>query len=199
MNVNRRHFIGAIAATCATAIAPRGFAAVRSGERPALLPRAMAALNTHGSSIPYHDVIGLVDFTSPSRNARFFLVDVASGRVISSHLVAHGRGSDPANSGYAEHLSNRPGSNASCEGSFLTGQTYIGKHGRSRRLGGLDWENNLAESRGIVIHAASYVGNEMALTQGRIGRSQGCFAVASDEIDEVLSRLGAGRLLFAAK
>ena len=164
-----------------------------------MLPRALAALDLHKSSIAHRDVIGLVDFTAPSHTARMFLVDVANGRVLSSHLVAHGRGSDPANSGYVEQLSNRPGSNASCEGSFLTGETYMGKHGRSRRLGGLDWENSLAESRGIVIHAASYVGNDMAKSQGRIGRSQGCFAVATDEITEVLTRLGTGRLLFAAK
>ena len=34
---------------------------------------------------------------------------------------------------------------------------------------------------------------------GRVGRSQGCFAVADDDIGAVRSRLGDGRLLFAAK
>ena len=81
--------------------------------------------------------------------------------------VAHGRGSDPANSGWAEHFSNRPGSNASSQGSFLTGDTYVGKHGRSRRLHGLDPQNNLAASRGIVIHSASYVDPGLALAQVR--------------------------------
>lgn len=199
MTFSRRHFIGAITAAGAALVAPRSFASVAIDPRPALLPRALAALDAHGGRIAHRDVIGLVDFTSPSRNARFFLVDVAGGSVLSSHLVAHGRGSDPANSGWVEHLSNRPGSNASCDGSFLTGETYMGKHGRSRRLGGLDRQNSEALSRGIVIHAASYVGNDLALTQGRIGRSQGCFAVANSEISEVLARLGPGRLLFAAK
>ena len=199
MQFSRRHFIGAMTMGCATLAAPRTFAAVQTGERPSLLPRALAAMDRHAAHIAHRDVVGLVDFTSPSRNPRFFLVDVANGRVLSSHLVAHGRGSDPANSGWVEHLSNRPGSNASCEGSFLTGETYVGKHGHSRRIGGLDSENSLAEARGIVIHAASYVGNDLARTQGRIGRSQGCFAVSSDEITTVLSGLAPGHLLFAAK
>jgi hypothetical protein len=114
-------------------------------------------------------------------------------------LVAHGRGSDPDNTGWVQRFSNRPGSNASSNGSFLTGDTYIGKHGRSRRLIGLDPENDEAEPRAIVIHAASYVSRAMAREQGRVGRSQGCFAVAADDLDQVLARLGAGRLLFADK
>ncbi|KPF53936.1 twin-arginine translocation pathway signal protein [Novosphingobium sp. AAP1] len=144
-------------------------------------------------------MIGIVDFSAPSREARFQLVDVASGRVLSSHLVAHGRGSDPANKGWVERLSNEYGSEASCSGSFLTGDTYYGRHGRSRRLIGLDPENNLAQMRGIVIHAASYVGPDIANMQGRVGRSQGCFAVSNTDIDRVLGLLGPGRLLYAAR
>lgn len=199
MNFDRRHFLGAVAVGTAGLIAPRSFAAVRSGDQPALLARAMAALNSHASSIPRRDVIGLVDFASPSRAPRFQLVDIGNGRVLKTLHVAHGRGSDPANSGWVEHFSNRPGSNASSQGSFLTGDTYVGKHGRSRRLHGLDPENNLAASRGIVIHSASYVDPSLALAQGRIGRSQGCFTVSNREIADVLARLGPGHLLFASK
>ena len=111
----------------------------------------------------------------------------------------HGRGSDPANSGWVEHLSNRVGSEASCSGSFVIGDTYHGKHGLSRRILGLDPENDQAEVRGIVIHAASYVGSDFLSEYGRIGRSQGCFAVSGTEIDTVLQQLGPGRLLFAAR
>ena len=199
MKFDRRHFIGAVAASAAGLVAPRGFAMVNTGAAPALLPRAMAALNAHGSAITHRDVIGIVDFSVPSHAPRFHLVDLGNGRVTASLLVAHGRGSDPANSGWVAKLSNRPGSNASCEGSFLTGDTYSGKHGKSRRLVGLDAENSLAESRGIVIHSASYVGSGLALTQGRIGRSEGCFAVSHDDIAGLLAQLGPGRLLFASK
>jgi hypothetical protein len=114
-------------------------------------------------------------------------------------LVAHGRGSDPGNTGWLERFSNRPGSNASSGGSFLTGQAYSGKHGHSRKLIGLDPENSAAEARAIVIHAASYVSAELARDQGRIGRSQGCFAVSQADLAQVMARLGPGRLLFASK
>jgi hypothetical protein len=166
--------------------------------RPRLLPRAMAALETHAHRIPNRDVIGVVDFAQASRDPRFHVIDIGNGDV-STHLVAHGSGSDPDRSGWVQRFSNQPDSNASSRGAFVTGETYVGKHGLSRRLVGLGPENNMAESRGIVIHAASYVSEALAIAQGRIGRSQGCFAVADEVIGEVLERLGPGRLILAWK
>jgi hypothetical protein len=174
-------------------------AATAKSAPPALLPKALAALDRHSRSVTARDRIGIVDFSVPSRTPRFFLVDLAGGSVSAPLLVAHGKGSDPANKGWVEHLSNRPGSDASCSGSFVTREVYNGKHGHSRRLIGLDPENSLAQERGIVIHAANYVGRSLAETQGRIGRSQGCFAVSLGSIADVLERLGPGRLLFAAR
>ena len=55
------------------------------------------------------------------------------------------------------------------------------------------------EAERDVIHAASYVSEDMAATQGRIGRSQGCFAFSNSDINGVLERLGEGRLLYAVK
>lgn len=167
--------------------------------RTVLLPQVRAALDRHAGLITAREVVGLVDFSAPSRAARFYLLDMADGQVISTHLVAHGKGSDPANRGWVERLSNQPGSNASCDGAFMTGQTYYGEHGRSRRLIGLEPQNNMAEPRAIVIHGAAYVDPNMAVSQGRVGRSQGCFAVSRREIDDVLELLGEGSLLFAAR
>jgi len=203
MNISRRRFSAGVVATCAGGLAglaaPRAFAAVRSGERPALLPQAMNALDSHVFRIRNRDLLGLVDFSEPSGQPRFHIVDIAGGRVIATHLVAHGRGSDPANTGWLRSFSNRPGSNASCHGSFMTGGGYYGEHGRSRRLIGLDAENSNAASRAIVIHAADYVSPAMASAQGRIGRSLGCFAVSRRDIHPVLDALGEGRLLFAGR
>ena len=199
MNFSRRTLIGAIAAGSAGMIAPRGFAEAETSDRPALLLRAMAALETHWRSVTNRDFIGMVNFGLASHEPRFHVVDISKGKVLATHLVAHGRGSDPTNDGWVERFSNNPGSNASCSGSFVTGDTYRGKHGRSRRLIGLDSSNSQADGRGIVIHAASFVDSGMAQSQGRIGRSQGCFAVSHAAIDQVLSQLGSGKLLFAWK
>ena len=199
MNFNRRHFLGALAAGSAGLVSTRAFALPLCGDSPALLPQALAALEAHSSAIPCRDVLGIVNFDAHCRLPRFQLVNIASGKVMKSMLVAHGRGSDPGNSGFAERFSNRMGSNASSRGSFVTGDIYSGKHGRSSRLIGLEPENNAALSRNIVIHAADYVDEGLAISQGRIGRSQGCFAVSRGEISEVLDVLGPGRLLYAWK
>lgn len=197
MNTDRRRFIGGVAAAFAGMTAPSAFAAVRSHDRPALLSRALAALDQHSARIGRRDFVGLVDFSQRSGTPRFQIVDLGNGRIVASHLVAHGRGSDPANTGLAQTFSNRPGSNSSSRGSFVVGSAYHGKHGRSRRLHGLDPGNDLAYKRAIVIHGADYVSNRMALSSGRVGRSLGCFTVAQRDIAPVLDRLGPGSLLFA--
>ncbi len=209
MKLTRRHFIGAMGLGAAGLGAgglgvgglgaPRAFAAVRSDAAPGLLAQARAALDAHGAKVPHRDVVGLVDFAAPSGKPRFQVIDLGSGRIVSSNLVAHGRGSDPANTGFVQRFSNEPGSNASSAGSFLVGESYVGKYGRSRRLHGLDPQNDLAFDRAIVIHSADYVSQAMASTSGRVGRSFGCFTVSHSDIATVLAQLGPGRLLFSAR
>lgn len=199
MKIDRRHFLGAMVAGGAGLVPTTSLAATLCGDKPALLPQAMAALDAHARHIAHRDVIGLVNFSAHSRLPRFQLVDVANGRVLRTMLVAHGSGSDPAATGWTERFSNRMGSNASCKGAFVTGKSYVGKHGRSRKVIGLEPDNEAAERRAIVIHGADYVSPDQALNQGRIGRSQGCFAVSRAEISDVLAMLGEGRLLYAWK
>ena len=166
--------------------------------RPALLRRAMAALDRHGSRVANRDRIAIADFAAPSARPRFHLLDLANG-TSKSFLVAHGSGSDPAHTGWLQRFSNQDGSNASCEGAFTTADYYVGKHGRSQRLLGLDPTNDNALARAIVVHAAWYSNPDMIRTHGMLGRSQGCFAVAEADLDEVFRRLGPGRMIFAAK
>ncbi len=163
---------------------------------PPLLERAKTALHMHGAKIPHDDTVGIVDFDIHSSRPRFFLVNIRNGTV-ETLLVAHGRGSDPAHCGMAEHFSNMPGSYASSIGSFVTGEYYIGTHGRSMRLAGLDQTNDNAEARAIIVHGAWYVSDEVIKQQGKLGRSEGCFAVCAEDLDHVLARLGPGRLLYA--
>ena len=199
MGFSRRRFLGAVAAGSSGLATGKAFAAVRAFDQPALLAEARAALDAHRSRIVNPDLIGLVDFSLHSGQPRFQIVDIVGGKVVSNLLVAHGRGSDPANTGWLQHFSNRPGSYASSAGSFLTANSYYGKHGASRRLAGLEPGNSNAASRAIVIHGADYVSQPMARAQGRVGRSQGCFSVSRHDISQVLSLLGPGRLLYAGK
>lgn len=165
---------------------------------PDLLARARASFDRHRASLKHTDIVGIADFSRPSREPRFFLLDTHSGRV-SKHLVAHGRGSDPDHSGFLERFSNVPGSEASSAGGYLTGDYYPGKYGRSLRLSGLDHSNSNAEARAIVVHSAWYAEPEQVVQHGKLGRSEGCFALSYDSLQEVLQRLGPGRFLYADK
>ena len=165
---------------------------------PDLVRRALDALDRHRDRITFRDAVGIVDFSLPSRARRFHLLSVADGRV-TSHLVAHGRGSDPTHTGWLERFSNEPHSYATSAGAYRTDGVYFGGHGHSIRLEGLDPTNSNAASRAIVVHGAWYVSEQMIGEHGMLGRSEGCFAVANSSLDEILGRLGPGRLIYADK
>jgi len=164
----------------------------------AVLAAARAGLARAGDRVARRDVVGVADFSQPSRAPRFHLVDMAGGQV-ASLLVAHGRGSDPDHSGWLSRFSNAPGSAATSEGHYLTGDYYAGQHGRSMRLHGLDPSNDNAYARAIVVHAAPYVSPQIARERGVLGRSLGCFAFSQADLGQVLERLGPGRLIVAGK
>jgi hypothetical protein len=168
------------------------------GLSTALLQRALDALERHRGSIAYRDFMGVADFSHRSSLPRFHVINLSDGTA-TSHLVAHGRGSDPARTGWLQRFSNQPRSQATSAGAYRTGGGYVGEHGRSLRLEGLDPSNDNAASRAIVVHAAWYVSTAMVGHFGMLGRSEGCFAVASSSLGEVLDKLGPGRLIYADK
>ena len=166
------------------------------GINPQLLARAKAALNSH--RIAARDSIGIVDFSLPSSERRFHVVDLLGGKV-ESYRVAHGRGSDPDHSGFVERFSNDFGSHASSNGTYTTGQYYEGKYGLSMKTHGLDWSNYNAEPRAIVIHNAWYAEPDMLPIHGKLGRSEGCFAFSRDDQWAVMRKLAGGRMIYADK
>jgi hypothetical protein len=87
---------------------------------------ALAALARPSCAFPIAIEIGVVDFTLPSREPRFHLVDVASGRIERSWLVAHGSGSDPPPR-HAATLSQRARLERLSRGAYLTANTYFGR------------------------------------------------------------------------
>jgi hypothetical protein len=167
-----------------------------AGIDPALFARAKAALDQH--RIWARDSIGIADFSKESSEARFHVVNLQDGSV-ESHLVAHGRGSDPSHSGMLQRFSNEFGSYATSEGTYVTDEYYHGKYGLSLRVRGLDWTNNNAEPRAIVIHNAWYAEPEMIAQHGMLGRSEGCFAMPKKSQYEVMRRLAGGRMIYADK
>lgn len=172
--------------------------AAPAGISPALFQRAKAALDSHRYQVRARDAIGIVDFSKASSEARFHVVDLMNGQV-ASYRVAHGSGSDPDHSGWLERFSNEFGSYATSSGAYTTGDYYHGKYGLSMKTHGLDWTNNNAEARAIVIHNAWYAEPEMIAQHGKLGRSQGCFAFSRADQWSVMRRLAGGRMIYADK
>ena len=140
-------------------------------------------------------IVTIVDYSKLSRDRRLWVLDVATGEILAHELVAHGR-----NSGgdQADRFSNREGSYQSSIGTFVTGATYTGKHGRSLRLKGLDKGlNDNAMARAIVIHGASYVNEGIVGQLGRLGRSLGCPALAPAAATRVIDLIRDGTTFFA--
>lgn len=149
-----------------------------------------------GNAVWRKDIAGIADFARPSSLPRFHFANLENGTV-RSFLVAHGRGSDPEHDGWLKHFSNIPGSEATSRGGYLTCEWYTGKYGTSIRLVGLDNDNSYALNRAIVVHPAWYVDPSMISKWGKIGRSEGCFAMAPGDFNEALWHLSGGRLLYA--
>jgi hypothetical protein len=123
------------------------------------------------------------------------VLDVMRARVLAHEFVAHGRGSGDD---LATRFSNRPGSHATSLGTFVTAGTYTGSHGVSLRLRGLDHGlNDNAMSRAIVVHGAWYVSEDLIRQQGRLGRSEGCPALAPDVAPRIIDLIAGGSVLFS--
>jgi len=139
-------------------------------------------------------IITIADLAIHSSKPRLWIIDLAQERVLLNTFVAHGRGSGVYE---AKTFSNRPNSNQSSLGFYLTGETYQGKHGRSLRLDGLErGYNTNARSRGIVLHGAWYVGANVLKGQNRMGVSQGCPAVAEALKDKIIDLIKDRSVLF---
>lgn len=162
--------------------------------RPDLLAEALGAWARWPQTARTH--LAVVDFREPSTTARFFVIDLRNG-MVRAYLTAHGRGSDQNHDGRAEHFSNTPGSLASALGAYQTGTRYIGQHGLSLRLAGLDPSNDAAHARAIVLHGADYMTADHIRRFGRPGRSFGCFVLDPALVPAVIDQLEGGVLLYA--
>jgi len=139
-------------------------------------------------------ILTLIDFEKPSVNERLYVIDVESGKLLYSVLVAHGKGSGR---NQATKFSNISGSNKSSVGFYLTDTTYQGKNGYSLVLKGMEpGINDRAESRGIVMHGANYVSYRYIQRHGRLGRSQGCPALSWEDSRQIIDLIKGGSCLF---
>jgi hypothetical protein len=139
-------------------------------------------------------VLSIVDYSLPSFKKRLFVLDIAKGKLLFNTLVAHGRNSGQV---IATKFSNRFRSFESSLGFYLTGETYNGQKGYALRLMGIEQGiNNNAYNRGIVVHAAPYVNEEISKIFGRLGRSEGCPAIPLDIHRSLIETIKNGSCFF---
>lgn len=140
------------------------------------------------------NVISIVDFSQPSTNKRLYVIDLDNYELLYNTWVAHGMRSGKT---MAQLFSNKPSSNKSSLGFYITGEAYQGSNGYSLKLQGVEKGiNDLAYRRAIVIHGADYVSEQFIASQGYIGRSKGCPAVPLDVCQPMIDQIKGGTCLF---
>ena len=136
----------------------------------------------------------ICDFSQSSRQKRLYILDIDNKKLIIHTYVAHGKNSG---TDYATSFSNTVESLQSSLGFYITSNTYIGKHGLSLRINGVDpGFNDKALERTIVIHGASYVNEARARSGMYMGRSWGCPAVPENESAKIITTIKNGTCLF---
>ena len=139
-------------------------------------------------------VLVIIDYTRPSNEERFYVLDLNKKKLVYSTRVAHSK-----NSGLEIPLefSDDPNSYQSSLGFFLTLGEYNGAYGYSLRLKGLEENINAnAESRAIVIHGGDIVNDEYIKKYGFAGRSLGCPVLPAALTKEIVNYIKHGRVLF---
>ncbi|WP_163718085.1 murein L,D-transpeptidase catalytic domain family protein [Mangrovibacterium lignilyticum] len=164
-----------------------------SGKLPyPIFARAMGGF--HAFHFKNNQILTIIDFTKVSTERRCYVIDLKANKLLFESLVAHGK-----NSGvdYAQTFSNKEHSLMSSPGFYSTAETYLGKHGYSLRLDGLEKGiNDHARTRAIVIHGADYVSEKFIRKIGRLGRSWGCPALPSNLNKEIIDYIKNGTCLY---
>ena len=140
------------------------------------------------------NILTLIDFSLPSTAKRLWVIDMATNTVLFNTVVSHG-----INSGgeFATSFSNLQSSNKSSLGFYATGESYIGKHGFSLKLDGLEKGiNSNARARAVVVHGADYANPSILNSQGYLGRSQGCPALPENLSKQIISVIKGKSCLF---
>lgn len=140
------------------------------------------------------EIITVIDFTRPSTEKRFYVLDLKHKKLLFHTLVSHGKNSG---GNYATSFSNQNGSYKSSLGFYRTENTYQGKNGYSLILEGLEKGiNDRAKERAIVVHGAPYSNPSVIASGGRLGRSFGCPALPQALSTPIINTIKGGSLLF---
>ncbi|MBR6015592.1 MAG: murein L,D-transpeptidase catalytic domain family protein [Prevotella sp.] len=114
--------------------------------------KALAFARRHNMNERY---VLFVDYSIPSGTPRLFVWDFQQRKIVCSTYVMHGPGKGSTDE--RPRFSNRPGSKCSSLGRFLVTKENGKRNKRGFRMKGLDYDNQSAYARGLMIHGAKWV------------------------------------------
>jgi hypothetical protein len=169
----------------------------QAGLKPEVFEKAVTGfynLKNSGKISADKSILTIADFDQNSTKKRLWIIDLNKDSLLLNTWVAHGsRSGDDL----ATRFSDENDSFESSLGFYVTAEIYRGKHGRSLRLDGMDeGYNSNARKRSIVVHGAPYVSQGTINQLGRLGRSQGCPAVAAELADLVINTIEGKTVIF---
>lgn len=142
-------------------------------------------IKIHSEELLFNDsIITVIDYSKPSNVERLYILDIKNMKILEKSLVAHGQSTGSV---IPVSFSNVCKSHKSSLGFYVTENTYLGKHGYSLRVEGIEKGiNDNAKKRAIVFHGAQYVSQKYINEYGRIGRSFGCPALPLEKNREII-------------
>lgn len=156
--------------------------------------RGYLNLKSAGKLTSHTETISICDFSLPSTAYRLWIINLAAKKVLFNTYVAHGQATGE---NCAMVFSNKVNSHQSSLGFYVTTEPYIGDHGLSLRLQGMDKGfNDAAFERDIVIHGANYVSEKYICENQRLGRSWGCPAIPEFLTEPIINTIKDGTCLF---
>jgi hypothetical protein len=136
----------------------------------------------------------LIDFTQASNKQRCFIINMKSKTIEFQTIIAHGKNTGQL---MAKKFSNASESRMSSLGFYTTGVIYNGKYDYSLKLHGLEYSNNNAFKRGVVIHSADYATKRFLHKNGNVlGRSFGCPTLPHNNYKVIVDKIKNGSCLF---
>lgn len=150
-----------------------------------LIAQAKALGGANRSQVSISRYVTLIDYSRSILAQRLAVVDTrGAGQVVLRARVSHAW-----NSGllYATRFSDINGSRCSCQGAFITQETYVGRFGPSLRVRGLNQGVNAnARARAIIFHRG-------------LTYSAGCFMTAPDVNERLIALIKNGSLVAVVK
>lgn len=140
-------------------------------------------------------LLTICDYSQCSNKKRLYVLDMNNAQILFNTYVSHGRNSGDE---YATSFSNSNDSHKTSLGFMRTAETYIGEHGLSMRLDGMETGfNDNVRARSIVMHGSDYVNNQRANSGVLMGRSFGCPAVPGADVKKIVNCIKGGTCFFS--